>query len=142
LACGRDAEDCIISHWMPVLGGRREPAGWRAPCPACETPRGLSVAVGGRYPKWNIFCPCDRDDVRAKLAELLPDCVTARRRKGTVDAAELAKYALDRSIPELALRVLLLELSGMGITEACDKLGMSRAQRYRTVSQVRQSRRS
>jgi hypothetical protein len=127
---------------MPALDGRREPAGWRAPCPACGTPRSLSVTVGGRYPKWNAFCPCDRDKVRAKLAELLPDCVGRRPRKAAVEAASLAAYALDRSIPELALRLILLEMSGMGTAEACDALGMSRAQRYRTVSQARQSRRS
>lgn len=142
MACGLLAEDCIVCHWMPALDGRREPAGWRAPCPACGMPRGLSVTTGGRYPKWNLFCPCDRDKVRARLAELLPDCVKARPRQTAVDSAALAAYALDRSIPELALRVLMLEMSGMGTAEACDRLGISRAQRYRTVSQVRQHRRS
>lgn len=142
MSCGLDAEDCIVSHWMPVLDGRREPAGWRAPCPVCKAPRLLSVSVGGRYPKWNLFCPCDRDEVRARLAELLPECVNGKPRKVAVDSAGLAAYALDRSIPELALRVLLLEMTGMGTAEACDRLGISRAQRYRTVSQVRQSRRS
>lgn len=141
--CGEDAKSCIVAHWSRVLPGlRKEPAGWRAPCPLCGRARRLSVQVKASRPMWNVHCGCDPADVGAKLAALLPQCIPSRSRPHRPDPAQLVALAEDRSIRELALRVALLELAGISLPDACDRLGVSRAQRYRVVSQVRQRRRS
>jgi hypothetical protein len=134
------AEDLIITTWCAVLpDGRRERAGWRFSCPCCGAQRVLSVQAKGRYPNWNNHCPCLRDEVRAKLAAL--GLVSARAPR-LIDRGALIALAEDRGVPDLALRVALLELAGIGRIEACDRLGISRAQRYRIVSPLRQNRRS
>jgi hypothetical protein len=142
VACGLLAEDCIAEHWCPVLGGHRERAGWRAPCPVCGSARRLSVQVKGSRPVWNLHCGCDRADVRAKLAAILPGCVSARYSpKRSASPDELVALAL-ADMPPQSLRLGLLEIAGMSTTEALGKLGITRTNRYRVVSALRQNRRS
>jgi hypothetical protein len=141
--CGLDPASCIVEHWCQIAGAIREPAGWRAACPVCGAARRLSIQVKGPRPSWKNHCGCPRADVRAKLAALMPQCVSARYTpRRAIGRDDLIALAEDRSLHELALRVALLELAGIGVTEACDRLAVSRAQRYRLVSQVRQRRRS
>lgn len=141
--CGLDAASCIVEHWCQLPGARKEPVGWRADCPACGEARRLSIQAKGPRPSWNVHCGCDRAEVRAKLAALLPQCISARYApRRAIGRDDLVTLAEDRSLHELALRVALLEAAGIGVIEACERLGVSRAQRYRIVSQVRQRRRS
>jgi len=149
VSCGLDAQSDVLEHWSPVLGGRPEKdqltglINWRAPCPGCGADRGLKYRPKGRYVEWCLFCVCEKDVIRAKLAELLPGCVAVRYRgRHRVETAELVELAEDRSLHELSLRVALYDMAGVGLRDACDRLGVSRAQRYRVVSQVRQRRRS
>lgn len=96
-----------------------------------------------RYVRWRLYCGCEEDDVRRALAELLPGCVEARYRgRHRAESRDLIELAEDRSLHELALRVALFELAGISLKNACDRLDVSRAQRYRIVSQVRHRRRS
>jgi hypothetical protein len=138
------AEDQIITRWCAILpGGKRELAGWRFPCPCCGKDRRLSVQAkpGRRHPEWNLHCGCDRSDVQAKLAAAGLAAPLHRRRVPKADPDELAALAL-ADMPPLALRLGLLELAGFGTREALDKLGVTRTNRYRVVSALRQSRRS
>jgi hypothetical protein len=124
-SCGLNAADCITDHWCPVLGAWKEPAGWRAPCPVCGSKRGLSVQVKGPRPSWDNKCECDRAEVRAKLAALLPSCVSARYSpKRAVDRDELVGILLDKSLPPNALRVAALHALGLNADEIRAKLGM------------------
>lgn len=137
------AEDEIITRWCPVLpGAHREGAGWRFDCPGCGKARRLSVQAkpGRQRPDWNLHCGCDRADVRAKLAAL--GLVSARYSpKHAADADDLIALAL-ANMPPQSLRLGLLELAGMGTGQALDKLGVTRTNRYRVVSALRQNRRS
>lgn len=129
--------DKITRDWCPVLQhGHREPAGWRFACPCCGSGRVLSVQAKGRYPRWNNHCPCDRAEVRARLADL---GLVSRRyapRRPVADRDELAALAL-ADLPPQSLKLALLELSGMTTTEALDKLGIRRSNRARVVSALR-----
>lgn len=144
MACGFDPQSCIVEHWMPVLSGRREPAGWRAPCPVCGTARALSIQPKGRYPAWNLHCGCDRDDVHAKLAALLPGCISSRRRakKSAPDPGELVQIVLDTSLTPAALRVALLQHLGMSSTEIRIRLAMPKQTWSDVVRILGQNRRS
>jgi hypothetical protein len=137
------AEDEVITRWCPVLpGAHRERAGWRFDCPQCKAERRLSVQAkpGKRRPDWNLHCGCDRADVRAKLAAL--GLVSARYSpKHAADADDLIVLAL-ADMPPQSLRLGLLELAGMTTNQALDKLGITRTNRYRVVSALRQNRRS
>lgn len=106
MACGLLAEDCIITHWMPVLDGHREGAGWRAPCPVCRSGRALSVQVKGRGPAWNLFCSCERAEIRSRLAAMLPGCVSARYSpRHAIDRDEIIALVLDKNVTVNALRL-------------------------------------
>lgn len=126
MACGLYAEDCIIEHWMPLLGGHREPSTWRAPCPLCDAEREpLSIWIRARRIEWRNHCRCERAKVHARLAELLPGCVTVRYSpKRAVDRDELIAIALDKSLPPNALRVAVLQALGMPTPEIRAKLGL------------------
>jgi hypothetical protein len=140
MRCGLAAADCITDHWCPALGGRKEPAGWRAACPACGAERALSVQVKGRYPAWNLFCQCDRADVRAKLAALLPSCVSVRYSPKRAGRDQLAALAL-ADIPPQSLRLGLLELAGMPTAEALARLGVGPTHKHRVISALRRAQR-
>src|SRR5262245_55255602 len=103
MRCGcLSAEDCAISVWCPVLGGRRESAGWRAPCPVCRSPRALEYDAA-RGVRWHVFCRCERAAVRQELSRLLGGHLGGQRRKGPVDPAELETLALS-GLHETALK--------------------------------------
>ncbi len=142
-SCGLPAADCITDHWCPVLGGWKEPAGWRAPCPACGSKRALSIQVKGPRPSWNVLCTCDRTEVRAKLAELLPSCVSARYTpKHTAGPDELISIILDKSLPPNALRVLLLHELGMSTSDIRSKLALPKQSWSDVVRILGRNRRS
>lgn len=136
MPCGQSAEECILDHWMPILGGRREPAGYRAPCPMCGSGRGLSIQIERRRPRWNNHCECDRDDVRAKLTAMLPGCVSARYAPRQAAARDLVELAL-ADIPPQSLRLALLELTGMPTGEALAKLGIGPTHKGRVITPLR-----
>lgn len=141
MPCGLAAADCITDHWCPVLSGRREPASWRAPCPVCGSARALSVQAKGKYPAWNLFCDCGRPDVRAKLAELLPGCVSARYKpRHAVDRDDLIRLAL-ADIPPQSLRLGMLELAGVATAEALARLGIGPTHKNRVIAPLRRSQR-
>ena len=146
MTCGWEAEDCVLSHWCEKVPDiRREPAGWRAPCPGCGKPRCLSVQVKGRYPVWNLHCQprCDRNEVRRKLAEMLPGCVSARYSpKHAVNRDELVAIALDKSLPPNALRVAILQELGLSTPEIKTKLRLPKQSWSDVVRILGQNRRS
>ena len=139
MRCGcPTAQDCAITVWCPVLSGRRETAGWRAPCPVCHTKRSLEydAPAGAEAVRWNAFCRCERDTVRKALGEALGDHLGIRRRSPRpADPAELRELAL-AGLPETALKAALLMRAGCTFTEAMDLLGIDRTTRYRVRRQV------
>lgn len=128
-------------HWCAKLdGARREQAGWRADCPVCKSARRLSVQAPGRYPKWNTFCGCDRAEVRTRLAELLPGCVSARYSpRHAIDADELVKLAL-ADIPPQSKCLGMLELAGYSTAKALDALGIGPTHKGRVIAGLRRVR--
>jgi hypothetical protein len=142
--CGLLPADCITDHWCPPLSARREPAGWRAPCPVCGSPRGLSIQVKGRYPAWNLHCKCDRADVQPELDTLVPCRSSSGRRakKSAPDPDELMAIITDKSIPPNALRVALLRCYGMSAAEIRFMLGLPKSTYYDTVRILGLNRRS
>lgn len=137
MACGLDAEACIIEHWMPTLVGHRERATWRAPCPLCDARRDpLSIWVQGESVRWSRHCKCDKDEVRVKLAEMLPGCVSARYVPRHAAAKDLIELAL-ADIPPQSLRLGLLELAGVPTGEALAKLGIGPTHKNRVLAPLR-----
>lgn len=140
--CGRGwptPEDCGSNCWSPAVDGRRDGKGWRAPCPICQAARALEYSARGNSIWWNSFCDRhDKDTLRPVLRGLLGPCMPGRL-KGPVPVRhdELAGLALS-GMPHTALKVRLLELSGMSITSAMDKLGIDRTTRYRIRQQLSQ----
>ena len=137
MACGLglpDAEDCAADHWSAALGGRRERNGqWRAPCPVpgCGAVRSLEYDAPGKHVRWRSFCGThDKDAVRPWLARKIGPCMPGGSRREPVRHADLERLALS-GLPPLALKAQLLIYSGMGTTEAFDKLGIDRTTRYR-----------
>lgn len=137
MPCGWEPADCAIEHWCKILGGHREPATWRAPCPLCgatSTHVPLTYWVQGSRIRWKSYCPCERDAIRIKLAELLPGCVAARYTgRHRVESADLIKLA-DSSMPPQSLRLALYELAGMSTQAALDRLGIRREHRSRVIA--------
>lgn len=146
MACGLgfpDAEDCAAAHWSPALDGRRERGGqWRAPCPVpgCGVLRSLEYDAPGKHVRWRTFCGNhDKEAVRPYLSKLVGPCMplgSRQRRDNELIALALA------DLPPQSLRLAMLEMAGLGTGEALDMLGISRTNRYRVVSELRQRRRS
>jgi hypothetical protein len=134
--CGLLAVDCAIDHWAPALGGRREPVGWRAPCPICGTERALEWDVPVRTIRWHSFCnEHDQESLRPALAKLLPSCIPPHRKtRPPIDHDDLIALALDTGIPPMTLRLAILRLAGVGTREALDKLGVRRENRSRVIN--------
>ena len=148
MACALDVEVDVLQHWCPELGAHKElhqesgSQRWRADCPKCGAERAFWFWVAGRFIRWRLYCPCEKDAVQLVIAQKVP-CVDPKYRgRHRVEVSEIVELAEDRSLRELALRVALLDLAGVSLRDACDRLGVSRAQRYRVVSQVRHRRRS
>jgi hypothetical protein len=141
---GLPAADCIADHWLPALGGRPELSGARAPCPVCATARALSIQARGGRAVWCAHCDsaCDRTAIGAAIAAAVPCYAARRRRRPAPDLAEAAALALDTSLSPAAVRLGVLAALGYGTAEAADALKLSRATRYRAVSELRQNRRS
>lgn len=136
-AYGEPAKDCAILHWCPKLGGRAEANGWRAPCLLCGAPRAIEYEVHGKGLRWNSFCAeHDRDTLRPYMRDLLGGCLPGKS-AGHVAAPDLAALALS-GLPPMAMKVRLLEMSGMGTDAALDKLGVDRTSRYRIRQQLSQ----
>lgn len=138
MACGYGllAQDCAADHWCGQLNGRREVSDWRAPCPVCRAPRALEFDVRGRTIRWNSFCgQHDREVLRPVLKRLLRECMPGRPQWVPPDRGILTGLALS-GLPPVALRVALLNLAGMTLDEAMDKLGVERANRYRVRRQM------
>lgn len=138
VACsaGHGPEDCIIEHWCPVLGGRREPTSWRAPCPLCGTKRVIEFDVHGKSIRWNSFCgepEHSKDKLRPTMRGLLGDCLPGKSGPAPIDHHDLIELALDK-MPPTSLRLALLELAGMSTPDALDKLGVRREHRSRVIS--------
>jgi hypothetical protein len=141
MACGLglpDAEDCAADHWSPALGGRRERNGqWRADCPVpgCGASRSLEYDAPGKHVRWRSFCgKHDRDKVKPYLAELLGPCMPTRRAgRHPIDHDELIALAL-AGMPPTSLRLAMLEMAGIGTSEALDKLGVRREHRARVIA--------
>lgn len=134
--CGLLAVDCAIAHWAPALGGHREPAGWRAPCPVCGTERALEFDVPAKTIRWRSWCAeHGRETLRPALAGLLPGCMPKRGRdRPPVDHDDLIALALDTAMPPMTLRLAMLRLAGVGTQEALDKLGVRREHRSRVIA--------
>jgi hypothetical protein len=138
------AEDEIILAWIPKLPGYHwESASHRFDCPECGKARRLSVRAkpGFRRPQWDLKCGCERELVAAKLADLGLISSARRARKSASDPDELIALAL-ADIPPQSKYLGMLELAGMSTSAALDKLGVTRTNRYRVVSALRQNRRS
>lgn len=124
-----------------LANGHREPAGWRASCPLCGSGRTISVQLKVvadnkfKVDWWN-HCECDRDDVRLKLATMLPGCVSARYAPRHAAAKDIVELAL-ADIPPQSLRLGLLELAGMPTSEALSKLGIGATHRRRVIGPLR-----
>jgi hypothetical protein len=127
--CGLAAADCLAEHWSRTLDGfYRERSGWRATCPLCHTPRALSIQDDRGRVVWNCHhAPaCDRDTIRAKLAELLPACLSAGNMRGThIQAVEA--LLTDKTLPPNALRVAALLELGWTAERIRDELKMPRS---------------
>jgi hypothetical protein len=141
MACGLglpDACDCAADHWSPVLGGRRERNGqWRAPCPVegCGSWRALEYDAPGKHVRWKSFCgKHDKDAVKPYLATLIGPCMPSRRAgRHPIGHDELIAVAL-ADMPPTSLRLVLLEMAGLGTSEALDKLGVRRENRARVIA--------
>lgn len=137
MACpfGEPAKDCAILHWCDALDGRPEGTGWRAPCPLCGTKRAIEFDVHGKSVRWNSFCgEHSKEALRFTMRELLGGCLPG---KSEVVPADLAALALS-GLPPMAVKVRLLEMSGLSTTAALDKLGVDRTSRYRIRNQLSQ----
>lgn len=130
---GFTPEQCVEDHWCRVLDGAKVGSHWRARCPLCGKKGAFEISVSGRNVKWNCHTkpPCDHDDLRALLADVLPCRKGARR---TVPRAELEKL-LGLSDCALRLRVACLAWN-VPPKEAAARLGMSRRTYYRAISAV------
>ena len=137
MPCGSGllAEDCSAEHWAPKVDGRRESGGqWRAPCPVCQSKRGLQFDVPGKAVRWRLWCACEKDDVRPVLLERIGQCAGGVRKSGlAIKHDDLAALALS-GMPAMSLRLALLELSGMSTPDALDKLGVRREHRSRVIT--------
>jgi hypothetical protein len=92
--------------------------------------------------RWRSFCgEHDKDAVRPHLAALIGPCMPGGRRREVIRHDDLITLALT-DMPPQSLRLGLLELAGLTTAQALDKLGVSRTNRYRVVSELRQRRRS
>jgi hypothetical protein len=135
MRCGcLSAENCAEDIWCPVLGGRKENACWRAPCPVCHSHRALEYDAG-RAVRWNKHCDCDRDIVRKALAALLGDHAAGRGALRPVEPREI-KALLRAPVGATAQQVALLVACGMGTEEAMEWLGVHRTSRYRVRREV------
>jgi hypothetical protein len=132
-AAGLLAEDCAADHWSPVLGGRREGAQWRAPCPVCLRARRLEYDAPKSSVRWNIFCHCDRAAVRKVLADRLPECMPTRRGKAAIDHQALIALML-ADMPAKSRQLAGLELAGISTTDALNMLGISQGNHSRTIA--------
>ncbi len=130
-------EDCAVQCWSPALDGAREGKGWRADCPApeCGNPRTLEYTVRGRSIWWNSFCPSHPKDALRTVLDERGVCVAGRKGPAAIRSEDLAELALS-GMPRQALCVRLLEMSGMALGDAMDKLGIERANRYRLRRQL------
>ena len=143
---GLEPSDCIADHWCPPLAGRKEHAGWRAPCPACEANRALSIQVRGGRIVWKSHCdpPCDRDTIGKAISAAVPCCTTATRhpRKPAVNLEQIQALLLDKSVPPNALRIGCLQALGMNMKEIVRELGIPRSTYYDAVRILGQKPRS
>lgn len=141
MACGLglpDAEDCAADHWSPALGGRRERNGqWRADCPVpgCGALRSLEYDAPGKHVRWRSFCgKHDKDAVKPHLTALIGPCMPSRRAgRHPIDHGELIALAL-AEMPPTSLRLAMLEMAGLGTSEALDKLSVRREHRARVIA--------
>lgn len=136
MACafGEHAKDCAILHWCPKLGGRAEASGWRAPCPLCGTKRAIEFGVHGSGIRWNSFCgEHSKDTLRPAMRELLGACMPGKSAPAPIDREKLITLMLS-SLPPMSMRLAVLEMTGMGTTEALDRLGVRREHRSRVIA--------
>lgn len=136
MACafGLDAEDCAIDHWCRALGGRREGANWRAPCPLCQSPRALEYDAPGKHVRWRSFCGRhDKDAMRPALASLIGACMPGGSSRPVIRQGTLTDLALS-GMPPQSLKLALLEMDGMTTAEALAALGIRRENRSRVIT--------
>lgn len=143
MACGLglDAEDCAADHWSRALNGRREPSGqWRADCPVpgCRTGRrAIEYDAPGKHVRWKSWCgEHDKDAVRPYLGRLIGACMPGGGQRAPVRHDELIALAL-ADLPPQSLRLGLLELAGMGTSEALAKLGVGPTHKRRVIDPLR-----
>ena len=144
---GFESKPCIEDHYarVRILELRKSGTGphWRGRCPLCGWTGVLEVSAKLSV---QVTCwgnpRCDRALLREWMRERVPCLVSPSQRiSARIDPDELAELALLKIAPT-SLRLALLEMAGIGTEEALDKLGVGRQNRYRVVSELRQSRRS
>lgn len=90
----------------------------------------------GRGIRWRSFCADhDKDALRPVLKRLLGECMPGRPQWVPPARGILTTVALSE-LPPVAIKVALLNLDGMTLDEAMDKLGIERANRYRVRRQL------
>lgn len=147
MGCGTDpfadAEECAIAHWSPALlalNSHRERNGqWRADCPVpgCGAERSLEYDAPGKNVRWRSFCGRhDKDAVRPHLEKLVGACMPRGRQREPVRHEELIELAL-AGLPPQSLRLGLLEMAGMGTSEALERLGIGPTHKRRVIEPLR-----
>ena len=149
MRCGENGTDCALKHVVPALGGtctktrKGVPCEWACCCPVCHAAGKLTLTAQGRtLLRYCHRCNATQEVLTAALSAILP-CFwpvgvrPSRQRKPRIEPTDLADLALS-GLPPTAKDVQLLVMSGMGMNEALDKLGIDRTTRYRIRTQLSQ----
>jgi hypothetical protein len=137
VACALEftAEQCADDHWKRALEGGKEGRHYRFRCPVCGVARALEVTVKGEsiaYRCWHKPA-CDKERLRAELADLLPCWKGRKPRRAAPDRDELVALLLDKSLPPNALRVAMLRALGMPEAQIRAKLKLPKRTYYDAV---------
>ena len=143
MACGRGeptAEDCAVhcwSHALRKLAAHREANGqWRADCPVpgCTVERALQYDAPGKHVRWKSWCGYhDMDAMRPYVAKLIGPCMPGGSRREPIRHDDLIELALT-DLPPMTKALRMLQLAGIGTSEALDKLGVRPDNRARVIS--------
>lgn len=102
--------------------------------PGCKAKRALEYDAPGKHVRWRTFCgEHDKDAVRPYLVKLVGSCMPSGRRREPIDHDDLMALAL-ADIPPKTKELRMLQMAGVGTSEALDMLGVRREHRTRVIA--------
>ena len=140
MACplGFTLRQCAEDHWCRVLDGRQVGAHWRARCPSCKREDAFEISISGTGAnarlKWNCHGKpeCDHAMIRTLLAKLLPCKTAARDPRPEALVRQVGKLICSDLDPsEMRLKIGQAIWPELTAAQVADKIGLSRATRYR-----------